>query len=190
MKIKLIFDYLAAIIILPITLPIIVILILISTFDTGEIGIFTQKRVGKGGRIFFIYKIRSMKGNNESDITTVTTHNITGFGNFLRKNKLDELPQIINILSGQMSFVGPRPDVPGYADKLEGEDRIILSIKPGITGPAQLAYKNEEIILSHQENPLQYNDQVIWPDKVKINKKYVENWSFSKDLVYLWKTFF
>ena len=105
-----------------------------------------------------------------------------------RKYKIDELPQLINVLKGDMSFVGPRPDVPGYADKLEGEDRIILSIKPGITGPATLKYKNEEEILANVDDPVKYNNQVIWPDKVKINKEYIKNWSLKKDIEYILKT--
>lgn len=187
---KLIFDYLLALGLLPLVLPLILILVLISTIDTNEFGLFVQKRIGKNGTLFSIYKIRSMKGNYEYDITTATTHNITPFGKFLRQTKLDELPQIFNILFNQMSFVGPRPDVPGYADKLQGDDRLILTIKPGITGPAQLAYKDEETILSKQENPLRYNDEVIWPDKVRINKDYIRNWSFLKDITYILKTLF
>lgn len=190
MWIKHLFDYLMALIILPVALPIIIILIIISTIETGQFGLFTHKRVGKSARLFNIYKIRTMKGSNESDITTFKTHKITKVGSFLRNNKLDEFPQLFNILLGQMSFVGPRPDVSGYADKLEGEDRIILSVKPGITGPTQLAYKNEETILSLQKDPVLYNDEIIWPDKIRMNKKYVENWSFYKDLIYVLKTVF
>lgn len=187
---KYLFDYLTAILFLLPALSVIIILILISTIDTGEFGLFTQKRVGKGGKLFPIYKIRSMKGSYESDITTLTSHKITRFGQIIRNYKLDELPQIFNILLNQMSFVGPRPDVPGYADQLKGSDRIILTIKPGITGPAQLAYRNEEILLSQQQDPTQYNDQIIWPDKVRINKEYIKKWSFLQDLRYIWKTIF
>lgn len=187
---KTLFDYLLALILLPFIIPVVFILIIFSTIDTNEIGLFTHQRVGKNGKLFSIYKIRSMKGNTDSDITLSDNPQITRFGKFIRKTKLDELPQLFNILSNQMSFVGPRPDVPGYADKLKGNDRIILSVKPGITGPAQLAYKNEEVLLSLQENPLQYNDEIIWPDKVRINKAYVENWSFLNDLTYLYKTVF
>lgn len=188
--IKFVFDYLIVVLILPVVLPVIILLIIISTIDTGECGLFSQKRVGKDGKLFAIYKIRSMKGKYESDITTSTSHNITSFGKILRNFKLDELPQIFNILLNQMSFVGPRPDVIGYADELKDHDRIILSIKPGITGPAQLVYKDEEMMLSKQENPVRFNDEIIWPDKVRINKEYIKNWSFSKDLIYIWKTIF
>jgi lipopolysaccharide/colanic/teichoic acid biosynthesis glycosyltransferase len=95
---------------------------------------------------------------------------------------------LINVLKGDMSFVGPRPDVPGYADRLEGEDRIVLSVRPGITGPATLKYRNEENLLAEQENPRQYNDEVLWPDKVRLNREYVRNWSFGTDFRYIWKT--
>lgn len=115
---------------------------------------------------------------------------ITSFGRFLRKFKLDEIPQIFNVLFGTMSFVGPRPDVKGYADLLRGEDRIILSVKPGITGPATLKFKDEESLLEKQENPKKYNDEVIWKEKIKINKKYIENWTFIGDVKYILKTIF
>ena len=100
----------------------------------------------------------------------------------LRKYKLDELPELWNVLIGDMSFVGPRPDVPGYADMLQGDDRRVLELKPGITGPASLKYRNEEEILALQDDPIKYNDEVIFPDKVKINLKYLDNWSFFEDI--------
>jgi|SRR5690606_27589254 len=190
MKVKSLFDYVLAIILLPVLLPIILLLILIASIDTGQFGMFSQMRVGKNAISFPIYKIRSMKGRSDIAVTTESTHRITPFGRFIRKTKLDETPQIFNILLGQMSFVGPRPDVAGYADLLKGEDRIILNVKPGITGPAQIAFKDEEETLNQVENPLKYNDEVLWPEKVKINKNYVENWSFSKDLNYLVQTIF
>ena len=118
----------------------------IATFETKSNGFFIQKRVGKNGKIFNVIKIKTMKKVEGVD-TTITSSNdvrITKSGKFFRDTKIDELPQLINVLIGDMSFVGPRPDVPGYADKLEGEDRIVLSIRPGITGPASLKYKNEE----------------------------------------------
>jgi lipopolysaccharide/colanic/teichoic acid biosynthesis glycosyltransferase len=108
----------------------------------------------------------------------------------IRKTKLDEIPQILNILKGQMTFVGPRPDVPGYADELVGADRIILNLKPGITGLASLKYRNEEEILSKQTNPQQYNDEVIWPYKVRFNKWYAQNRTISMDLQILFYTLF
>ncbi|MBA5628380.1 sugar transferase [Moheibacter lacus] len=190
MKVKALLDYALAILLLPVLLPIVFILILIATLDTGQFGLFSQIRVGKNAEFFKIFKIRSMKGKHEVDITTEKTHKITWFGQFLRNSKLDETPQIFNILLGQMSFVGPRPDVPGYADQLKDENRIILTVKPGITGPAQIAFQNEEEILNQVENPQRYNDEVLWPEKVRINKSYVENWTFSKDLNYLFQTIF
>jgi len=161
-----------------------------SSIDTRKNGFFIQDRIGKSGRTFKIIKIRTMKPDS-SILTTVTQigdPRITRLGLFFRKTKIDELPQLWNILIGQMSFVGPRPDVPGYADRLQGEDRIILSIRPGITGPAQLAYKNEEEVLANQNDPVKYNDEIIWPEKVRINREYIENYSFLKDFHYIWRT--
>ncbi len=185
---KRIFDISLAFIGLIIFSPIILISWLIATVETRSNGFFLQKRIGKEGKPFYIIKIKTMYPNTGSTITTANDSRITKSGKFFRKYKLDELPQLINILKGDMSFVGPRPDVPGYADKLQGEDRIILSVRPGITGPATLKYKNEEELLAKVNNPKEYNDNVIWPDKVKINKEYIKNWSFKKDLIYLFKT--
>lgn len=168
----------------------IIIAYLVAAFETKSNGFFIQKRVGKDGELFNIYKIKTMK-KIQHIATTVTTSNdarITKSGAIFRKLKIDELPQLINILLGEMSFVGPRPDVVGYADKLVGNDRIILTICPGITSPATLKYRDEEELLAKQKDPKCYNDEVIWPDKVKINKEYVSNWSFKKDLLYIWQT--
>ena len=123
-------------------------------------------------------------------ITLKNDHRITLFGQFLRQYKLDELPQLFNVIKGDMSLVGPRPDVEGYADALTGEDRIILDIRPGITGPATLKYKNEEALLMEQEDSQKYNDLVIWRDKVVINKNHIENWSLIGDIHIIIKTFF
>jgi len=185
MWLKSLFDYVFALILLPVLLPVIFILVIFSSIDTGKFGIFTQKRIGKNGSLFSIYKIRTMKSESGSD----DIKSISRFSCFLRNSKLDELPQLFNILMGQMSFVGPRPDIPGYADRLVGEDRVILKFKPGLTGPAQLAFRDEEHLLSLQENPLEYNDEVLWPRKIQINKEYVRDWSFSRDLKYLLDTF-
>lgn len=163
---------------------------IIASIETRSNGFFVQKRVGKEGKLFYAIKIKSMKRVEGLD-TTITTANdarITKSGQFFRNTKIDELPQLINVLFGSMSFVGPRPDVEGYADKLQGDDRIVLSVRPGITGPASLKYKNEEEILSQEEDPKKYNDEIIWPDKVKINRAYIENWSFKQDIVYIIKT--
>lgn len=153
----------------------------LSTIDTGHNGVFTQKRVGQHGRLFTIYKLRTYKNVKSQP-------EVTKFGSFLRKSKLDELPQLLNVLIGDMSFVGPRPDVLGFADTLLGEDKIILSIKPGITGLATLYFHNEEILLNKQSNPQEYNRNIIWPKKVELNKLYISQYSFHKDLEILFKT--
>lgn len=184
------FDIVLALVGIFFTWWVILIAVLIATIETKSFGLFRQKRVGKDGKIFNVFKIKTMKPVEGMD-TTVTTANdmrITKNGKFFRKTKVDELPQLFNVLFGSMSFVGPRPDVEGYADKLEGEDRVILSVRPGITGPASLKYRNEEEILAQQDNPKEYNDTVIWRDKVKINKEYIKNWSFRKDIEYILKT--
>jgi len=187
---KRVFDIVLSVFLLCITFPIIVVAWVIATIETKSNGLFIQKRVGKEGKLFDIYKIKTMKQIAGVD-TTVTASNdarITKSGAFFRKTKIDELPQLFNVLKGDMSFVGPRPDVEGYADRLQGDDRVILSIRPGITGPASLKYKNEEEILAKQEDPKRYNDEIIWPDKIKINKEYIQNWSFKKDIEYIKKT--
>ena len=186
--IKRIFDFTLALIGLLITWPIILIAWIIASIETKSNGFFLQKRVGENGKLFTIIKIKTMYPNNGSTVTTANDNRITKSGKIFRKYKIDELPQLINVLKGDMSFVGPRPDVPGYADKLEGEDRIILSVKPGITGPATLKYKNEEEILANVNDPVKYNNEVIWPNKVKINKEYIKNWSIKKDIKYIIKT--
>lgn len=145
--------------------------------------LFTQKRVGKDGKLFTMYKFRSMTvGHGGSSVSVAGESRITPLGAKLRKYKLDELPELWNVLIGDMSFVGPRPDVPGYADRLQGEDRKILQLKPGITGSASLKYRNEEELLAKQDNPVRYNDEVIFPDKVRINLDYLEHWSFWLDM--------
>ena len=186
--IKRIFDFSLSLIGILITWPIILTAWIIASIETKSNGFFLQKRVGENGKLFTIIKIKTMYPNNGSTVTTANDSRITKSGKFFRKYKIDELPQLINVLKGDMSFVGPRPDVPGYADKLEGEDRIILSIKPGITGPATIKYKNEEEILARVNDPIKYNNEVIWPDKVKINKEYIKNWSLKKDIEYILRT--
>ena len=162
----------------------------VASFETKSNGFFVQKRVGKDGKLFSVFKIKSMKkvAGVDTTITSVNDVRITKSGMFFRRTKIDELPQLFNVLVGDMSFVGPRPDVEGYADKLKGEDRVIISIRPGITGPASIKYKDEEEILAKQKNPTWYNDHVIWPDKVKINKEYIKNYSFKKDIKYILQT--
>ena len=157
---------------------------LIAYLDTKQSGLFKQTRVGQYGRHFKIYKIRTMIDLPNGD------KKITHFGQFLRNNKWDELPQLFNILKGDMSFVGPRPDIPGYADTLSTENLIILKFKPGLTSVASLHFKEEETLLSQQEYPITYNDTVIWPQKVAFNKAYAENYSFLNDLRIIFKTLF
>ena len=145
--------------------------------------IFTQRRVGQHGRLFTMYKFRSMTvGHGGSSVSVAGESRITLLGAKLRKYKLDELPELWNVLVGDMSFVGPRPDVPGYADKLMSDDRRMLLLKPGITGPASLKYRNEEELLAGQAVPQKYNDEVLFPDKVRINIEYLDNWSFWYDI--------
>ncbi len=159
----------------------------IATIDTRQNGFFLQARVGREGKIFKIIKIRTMRPVEgiASVVTTRQDPRITRVGAALRKFKLDELPQLINIFLGQMSFVGPRPDVAGFADLLQGEDRIILTVRPGITGPASLAFRNEEELLAGCDEPERYNREVIFPTKVNINYLYIKEYSFYKDLKYI-----
>lgn len=170
----------------------IVIAFVVATIDTRSSGFFIQRRVGKDGKVFGVVKIKTMRPN--SKITTTVTQSddprITPLGRFFRSTKIDELPQLWNVLLGHMSFVGPRPDVPGFADELTGEARMLLSLRPGITGPATLKYRNEEAILAQQSDPERYNREVIYPDKVEINLAYIKDWSFCGDVHYLVKTVF
>ena len=165
---------------------------LIATIDTKSNGFYIQKRVGRNGKLFKLIKIKTMKPHDGIK-TTVTTKNdarITKWGMFFRKTKLDELPSLWNVLMGDMSLVGPRPDVPGYADKLVGKDRRILELRPGITGPATLKYANEEELLANVDDPIKYNDEIIFPDKVKINLEYLDNWSLGLDIKIIFRTIF
>ena len=148
---------------------------------------FRQIRIGHRGKPFFCIKFRTMSVGAEAKgtVTSATDDRITPAGKFLRTFKLDELPQLWNVLLGRMSFVGPRPDVPGYADLLEGDDRAILSLRPGITGPAVIFFRHEEKILATVNDPQIYNDRIIWPMKVRFNRIYLENWSFWKDIGFI-----
>lgn len=184
------FDFIVAFIGLALLWWLVLIVIVCARLDTGLSGVFRQKRIGKNGKLFIVYKVRSMR-NLDNFTTTVTTDRdprISKFGWFIRKTKLDELPQLFNVLIGNMSFVGPRPDVPGFADELQGEDRIILTIRPGITGPATLYFKDEEALLASQEDPERYNREVVWPKKVELNKEYIQNYSLSTDIRYIIQT--
>ena len=168
----------------------ILIAFVLAAIDTRSNGFFTQIRVGKLGKRFKLIKIRTMRDDPDvsTTITTSRDSRITRLGRVFRRTKIDELPQLVNVLLGHMSFVGPRPDVPGFADKLESEDRIVLAVRPGITGPATLKYRDEEKLLRKQSDPERYNREVLYPDKVRINKAYVLNYRFSQDLLYLIRT--
>ena len=169
----------------------VVIALLIRARMPGGSVIFKQQRVGKDARLFTMYKFRSMTiGHSGSSVSVAGESRITPLGAVLRKYKLDELPELWNVFIGDMSFVGPRPDVPGYADKLSGEDRLILKLRPGITGPASLKYRNEEEILAQVDDPIRYNDEVIYPDKVRINLDYYRHHTFIGDLRYIFQTVF
>ena len=184
MLLKNIFDRVASFFGLLVLWPVLLIVaVMIRVKMPGGPVIFKQKRVGQNGKLFTMYKFRSMTvGHGGSSVSVAGESRITPLGAKLRKYKLDELPELWNVLIGDMSFVGPRPDVPGYADKLEGEARAILKLKPGITGPASLKYRNEEEILAQQPDPIKYNDEVIFPDKVRINLEYLKHWSFCDDI--------
>lgn len=204
MLLKWFFDRLVALIGLFFLWPVLlVIVILIKNRMPGGPAIFTQKRVGKEGKLFTCHKFRSMDVDHHgSTISVAGDSRITPLGSTLRHYKLDELPGLWDVLVGNMSFVGPRPDVPGYADKLEGDDRIVLKLRPGITGPATLKYRREDEMISEyvakrqaegdsrpiQEIATEYNDTVIYPDKVRLNKYYYRNYSFFKDIEMIFAT--
>lgn len=190
MWVKWIFDRVMALVGLVVLSPVLaVVTLLIAIKMPGGPVLFRQRRVGQYGELFTMVKFRSMTvAHGGSSISVAGEARITPLGAKLRKYKLDELPELWNVLIGDMSFVGPRPDVPGYADKLVGEDREILQLKPGITGPASLKYRNEEEILASVEDPIRYNDEVIFPDKVRINREYMEGWTFWGDIRIIFKT--
>lgn len=201
---KWIFDRSVALIGLLFLWPILlVIAIMIKIKMPGGPAFFIQKRVGKDGALFSCHKFRTMTVEHHgSSISVAGDSRITPFGSTLRHYKLDELPGLWDVLVGNMSFVGPRPDVPGYADKLEGDDRVVLKLRPGITGPATLKYRLEDEMISEyvakkqaegdtrpmQEIATEYNDTVIYPDKVRLNKYYYRNYSFIKDIEMIFAT--
>lgn len=191
MTVKFIFDRILSLLGLLFFSPILLIItILVKIELPKQSAIYRQQRIGRNGKSFTMYKFRTMVANHGgSPISVRGESRITPLGAKLRRLKLDELPELWNVLIGDMSFVGPRPDVPGYADKLQGDDRKILSLRPGITGLATLKYRNEEELLAKVENPIEYNDTVIFPDKVRINLAYVAHYSFFLDMKILWYTF-
>ncbi len=155
----------------------------------GSPVLFRQVRPGRMGRPFLLVKFRTMRDLVDGDGAPLPdADRLTPFGRFLRSTSLDELPQLWNVLTGRMSFVGPRPDVPGYADRLHGEDRRILDLRPGITGPATLLFREEERLLALAKDPKAFNDEVIFPEKVRINREYLETASFWRDIGYILAT--
>lgn len=154
---------------------------MVASLDTKSNGLFVQERIGQWGRIFKIYKLKTI---------CPKTNHISRVGLFLRQTKIDELPQLWNVVKGEMSLVGPRPDISGYYDELEGESRKVLNLKPGITSEASIKYQNEETLLAQQEDPLEYNDTIIFPDKVLMNLDYYYNRSFLGDIRIIIKTIF
>lgn len=184
MLIKYLFDRIAAFIGFIVLSPVMLIVAFLIRFKMpGGPVLFKQKRVGKDGTLFTMVKFRSMKVNHRgSSISVAGENRITPLGAKLRKYKLDELPELWNVLKGDMSFVGPRPDVPGYADQLQGDDREVLRLRPGITGPASLKYREEEEVLAKVDDPIRYNNEVIFPDKVRINRYYLNHYSFWMDM--------
>jgi lipopolysaccharide/colanic/teichoic acid biosynthesis glycosyltransferase len=161
-----------------------------AKLSSGGGGFFRQPRVGRDGRTFRILKLQTMRPQSKagSPVTAGDDPRITPTGRWLRKLKLDELPQLWNVLTGDMSLVGPRPDVPGFADRLEGEERRLLALRPGITGPATLVFKEEEELLAGHADPERYNREVIWPTKVALNLVYLDHYHLRLDLLYILAT--
>jgi lipopolysaccharide/colanic/teichoic acid biosynthesis glycosyltransferase len=198
MVVKFVFDRVVAFIGLLVLLPVfIVVTILIRFKMPGGPVFFSQKRVGRNGHLFTMHKFRTMTVDHDgSSVSVAGESRITPLGAKLRKYKLDELPELWNVLIGDMSFVGPRPDVPGYADALVGDDREVLQLRPGITGPASLKYRNEEDLLARvasegvagYTDPVRYNDEVIYPDKVRLNRYYLHHYSFWMDIKMIFAT--
>ena len=195
--IKFLFDRLIAFLGLIVLSPVMLVVAILILVKMGGPVLFKQQRVGKEGKRFTMAKFRTMKADHGgSSVSVAGESRITPLGAKLRKYKLDELPELWNVLKGDMSFVGPRPDVPGYADRLQGDDREVLLLRPGITGPASLKYRNEEEMIAEyvaqkqkegdtrdaQDIAVEYNDTVIYPDKVRLNCYYYRNYSFIKDI--------
>ena len=190
--IKRLFDLIFAIFGLLLLLPFFLAISILIKIDSKGSVFFIQDRVGQDAFLFKIIKFRTMTPIEEikSTISIKGDVRVTKFGEILRRYKIDELPELINILRGEMSFVGPRPDVPGYADKLNGDARNILKLKPGITSLASLKYSNEELLLSQQKNPIDYNNNIIYPDKVKMNLNYYKNHNLWIDIKIIFATIF
>lgn len=181
-QVKRIFDVIVAALVLVVLSPVIVLAWALAAVTTRRSGIFRQERVGRYGKAFKVMKIRTMRSVGGSTVTASGDDRITPAGAWMRQFKVDELPQLINVLRGEMSLVGPRPDVPGWADALVGADRVVLSVRPGVTSPAAVAYRHEEYLLARAADAEAYNRDVLWPAKVKINREYVEQWTLGSDV--------
>lgn len=181
MLLKRLFDFVVSLAVLLVFGWLIAVFWLIAAIDTKSSGIFCQTRIGQFGQPFTIFKLRSM--------TETEPKRITAYGKWMRRYKVDEWPQFWHVLVGKMSLVGPRPDVPGYYDTLQGDDRKVLQLKPGLTSEAAIKYANEEALLSRQSDPLRYNDEVLFPDKVSMNIHYLNHRSFFGDIGTLLRTF-
>ncbi len=180
--VKWFFDRTLSLVLLIVLMPILLLVAIVILLTSGAPVFYIQERIGQNAKPFKLIKFRTMKGEEESPVAAAELDRITRVGRWLRRTKIDELPELLNIFVGDMSFVGPRPDVAGYADKLEGDDRRLLTMKPGLTGVASLKYRNEEDLLAAQPNPQEYNDKVIWPDKVRLNLLYMERQSLWLDV--------
>lgn len=174
------FDIVFSLLGICILFPFLILSYLLISIDTQSNGLFTQRRIGQYGRLFTIFKFKTIHPR---------TRHISSLGAFFRKYKIDELPQLFNVLIGQMSIVGPRPDVAGYYDTLQGEEKLLLQLKPGITSLAALKYKDEDQLLQQQDDALIYNDKIIFPDKVKMNMEYYHHQGIITDLQIITKTF-
>ena len=190
--IKRLFDIILSFVGIIILIPVFIIVSILIKIDSSGPVFFLQERVGLNGKLFKIIKFRSMKINQDVSLT-ITIENdkrITKIGKYLRRYKIDEIPELINVFIGNMSFVGPRPDVPGYADLLEGENRNILKLRPGITSRASIKYANEEMLLLNHDDPIAFNNKVIFPDKVKMNLNYYENNNIWIDIKIIFATLY
>jgi lipopolysaccharide/colanic/teichoic acid biosynthesis glycosyltransferase len=187
---KRLFDIAFSLIAITFALPVIAVAWVVASLETQSNGLFIQQRVGINGRLFNLYKIKTMRDDRypRLPITTSNDPRITKSGKFMRRFKIDELPQLFNVIVGDMSVVGPRPEIPGYAETLSGDDRIILSVMPGITAPATIKYKNVEEILAGKPDAEGYNRNVIWRDKIRMNREYVTDWSLIGDILIILRT--
>lgn len=185
--VKRLFDVSAAFAGLLLLAPVMALVAVVVRSTSPGPALFVQTRIGRHGRPFRCFKFRTMRlgGHELGTITTASDSRITPVGRVLRNWKLDELPQLWNVFTGRMAFVGPRPDVPGYADKLQGDDRQVLELLPGITGPATLLFRDEESLLALAGDPKAFNDQVIYPEKLRINREYLRTGSFWRDIGFI-----